>query len=77
VTGTALDAGGAFAARNVDLSHDPAIHQARFGRFFDDTYELVTQDPRKIHVAPGDLQIGPADSGDEHAHETLCGIGVR
>jgi len=62
----------AAAAHGVDLAHHAPADE-RLGAPLDDADELVAQDPGARVVAAGDLEVGVADAGADHADQRLAG----
>ena len=70
------------SAREVDLADDPPptpfLHVRPAPRdLLDDADEFVAGNAPEVHVATGQLDIGPADSRERHAHESLSLGGNR
>lgn len=71
---SAGEAGMARAAGDVDLAHDPLPHQLGARCRLDHlSHELVAEDARERVVAAGELEVGVADAGLEHADQGIAG----
>jgi hypothetical protein len=73
VGGTPGPARLAGAAHGIDLTYDAASYQGLVAGLLHNADELVAQDPSKVGISAGDLQVGVADADQDRPDPRLAG----